>query len=1482
MKTKIKNLFFSVLCVCCLIPVILFVSGLVTYNRSGGFSTMAVILGPFVGLDDMVNGGTDPDKPNEWSSSTGVIRDTPYSDGSLRSYKSLYVVNDKFNTSYGGWKHASFIKFLLIERTDGRLIYDDDGVLDTCWWTNEGFTTSDEIVDYSADLYVRTQIMPFNYNGFLGTVLNAKYESGADILITWDRGEDPEATIYSEIKDANANDMGSGNYRNNGVNPGPNYYKLCDMNYHDSPYVTVSVSGTGYWENGWWGGSYDYTKVNAFISGFMPRADRNWNNSLSVNSNIGKSTYKGQTAYYSPKNYVVTATNLNNYVKIDEIKATSKSGTSVAPFKDGHRITISGEGYTLVEIENGAENVYTPYYCFVDTVLPDVSYTYHNTNALTNRKVGNITTNSLGAKQQTIYEGVFRDQVQVNFTYNEDKEAPESATYTLNDKIYELKNGTWLSEEGNYTVVVTDLAGNKTTSTFTIDKSNPNYNLERLQNDKTYKITKWYLADIPLDYSCKGTYSFATYESALHFAKTAEFQTNATSYTLNNVDDFIYTNLLAKNEKVKVGDYWYYKSIDNPDLFVYYFDYNSLDKVVEHYAKEFVSNEQYYKLNSIYSNNYGNIIDSSVIDNTISFNGTDGYIVNNFTFNHFDNNDTYKIYYDFQEDDVENFIEFKYGTPFKSQASSHGLYKIKEVDFSGHETYYFVYLDLNAPMLDIECKIYGKDKTISQTISVADIPNNNELIFYYEKFKITNIIEDDDWWILEVKNANGNIIRYTKLDTLPNFEELGSGEYSITIADRNNNSFTFKVVLLGKAPEVTFNTINANTQLKTTIILGENFNSILDLKIYRNDICLNSENGYDEYPNNEDNSLIFINVNTLEYVFNKGGIYVVEITDTFGRILEYSYKFEKDLPTGILIGVEHNGKTKNDVKFIYDNTKYIVVVNKDNENFNPESSSEENLTTLLFNPIEDSNINYKIQLIDKTDTENYNIYNFTIKTIRPIIYLFGVEPNGKTSGTVYATWDNSDEEQYTAIYTLNGNSTEYKKGQNLGIDGNYTIVLQDELGNEANVSFEIDKSIDFVIKDINENIYKIEEIKYINFDIKLVNNEPLKIEILKDNTLMDYEFGLMLSSEGYYEVRISDEFNNSIYFDFNIDKTPPKATLYGVENFGKTNKSAWIVSTETGLNCWYVRNETQQEIYSIGKEIILNGKYVVYISDLAKNYTTFEFEIDKEIAYDINVYRGGISNGNVRIIAYEKLQIIMYKDDKLFDYSFEQILNKEGEYSFTIIDELGNYTSSFFNIITKKKQNLNHILQEDIEVVEILKNNENYEYEILDNNLYLYDEGSYFVKVVDNKISKEFSFEITLDTTPPTLELVGVENGGTTKNVVVMKNVSENPYTLTITVDGANFEYKLGDKIEKSGRFIVDLYDEAGNKTTYTFERIYTFNGASIAVLAGLGALVVVLIILLIKSRHNHYKEEIIEEEIEENIIEDDFNDENTENPENE
>ena len=1456
----------TILLVCIISPIIILTTNLIYFNKANVHSALGVIIGPtvFPGLDGGIGDGTIP--ANTDYSNANLKQDTPYPDGALRAYSSLGIYNSRRDETDGLLKYLSFVRYFKVVRNDGRYIYDDDGILDTYDISSLG----DEVVDYKAYITATCTTLPHDNGGFFWTERQGRFKDAKLLLKEWKKYSNMN---IASIEKTLSKDLPT-NPSNQVLNLG-NLYQDNENTYSNSDLASISFDGTCYWENTFWGGTGDNFILQAGLnSGWFRIKSRDWNNTLTAN--VSSANYRGSTAYYSPKEFTAIASNLNNYVKLNDVRATSQYGTSVVPYKDGHHIYLT-DSFTKVEIENGAENTYTTYYCFIDNTLPEVSYNYLNSNALDNRKVGTITTDTTGAKSQTIYEGLFKDQVQVIFSYDENTEAPESATYTYNGNTYNLTSGTWLSQDGDYIVTVRDLAGNTTISKFTIDSSSPSQNLAKLQSDKTYKISRWYLANIPYNYIGSGSYSFATYEDALNSAKIAELKTNATSYTLEDGEEFIYTNLIANGDSVKVGRYWYYKSKDSPNLYVYYFDNQLLDEAITHYAKNFVSEAQTYKINSTLNpNNYGNEIGSSVINNIIN----DGYIVNNFTFRYYDDSDTYKIFYDYQNDNTENWIEFQYNVPFISQVNSSGLYKIKEIDFVGHETIYYVYYDNIAPMLDIEVKLYGKDRLLEQTISVADIPNNNELIFYYEKFSIKQIIEDDIWWTMEVKCPDGKTLRYTYLDELPNFDELGSGQYTITIADRTNNQFSFKVGLVGKAPEVKFENINANTQLKITILTGESYNIITDLKIYRNDICLNTENGYDEFPEDDSNSLININPSTLRYIFNKGGIYIVEITDNFGRTLAYEYKFEKDLPIGILVGVIHNGKTKDEVKFVYDSNKYFVVVSKDEQNYEADNSVDGKITTLYFNPEEESENHYLIRLTDKLDTDNYNIYSFTIKTIKPILYLYGVEPDGKTGGNVYASWEN-DEEQYTSTYTNNGETKEYRKGQILTNSGYYTITLKDEIGNEAKANFEIDKSIDFLIEDFNGNKYSIEEIKYINFDIRIIEQEPLNITLTKNDTIIDYEFGLMITDESLYKVRLNDEFNNSIFFTFTIDKTPPKATLYGVENFGKTNKSAWITSSESELTCWFVRDENFRDVYCLGSEITTNGKYIVYIADKAKNYTTFEFEIDKKINYDINTYRGGISNGGVRLIAYENLKIIMYKDGKPFDYSFEQILNDDGEYSYTITDELGNKTSSFFNIITKKKQNLNHILQQDISVVEILKDDEICEYQILDSKLYLFDEGHYFVKIIDEQTSIQYSFEITLDTTPPTLELIGVENGGTTKKIVVMKNVSEKPYTLNITVDGANFEYKIGDEIERCGRFEVVLIDEAGNSTTSTFERIYSLNGPSIAVLAGLGALVVLLIIFLVKNRRNHYAEEITEEELEETTTTDDVDSGNEENPEN-
>ena len=252
------------------------------------------------------------------------------------------------------------------------------------------------------------------------------------------------------------------------------------------------------------------------------------------------------------------------------------------------------------------------------------------------------------------------------------------------------------------------------------------------------------------------------------------------------------------------------------------------------------------------------------------------------------------------------------------------------------------------------------------------------------------------------------------------------------------------------------------------------------------------------------------------------------------------------------------------------------------------------------------------------------------------------------------------------------------------------------------------------------------------------------------------------------------------------------------------------------------------------------------------------FTIDNIVSYEINIYEGGITNDGIIIFAYEELNIEITKNDISFDYSFGETINEDGYYIFKITDTLGNYEISYFTIITKKKQELKHILKENIEVESVIKDRENYEFQILeDDTLYLFEEGKYTVNISDKNSDKNYTFDLEIDTTPPTLILVNVENGGKTSRDVILRNISESNCTLLITCDNTPFEYTLGEKIEKAGEFVIILTDEAGNKTTYTFTKTFALNVQATIVLGSLGAIVVVIIACFVKSRKHYEGEEI-------------------------
>ena len=1257
--------------------------------------------------------------------------------------------------------------------------------------------------------------------------------------------------------------MGSGNYRNSAINPANNFYKLSslidDSKPYGEPYFEIRLVADAYWENGWWGGTGDNVSINESLTNYINVSKRDWYNSLLANVTY-TGLYNNKTAYYSTTPFTATATNLNNFLKVNDTKITPIIDSIAIPYKDGFHIAINQEGKTKVSIENGSENRYEDYYCFVDSTLPDVEFVYDNANAMDKATYSKITTNSQGQKTQEVYAGTFKDKMFVVFGGN-DIESPETATYTLNGKTYPYTSGHLLYEEGDYELIVQDLVGHQKIITFTIDKTSPSYNLNLLQNEKNYKVSKWYLTTIPNSMNGSGTFSFRTQKEALEYAIQIEKENFVTTHLLSNIKDFTQTHLVANNkdennneDQIRLGEYWYYKSRDNPDLYLYYFDKSLLNKVIAFYAENYVSKPQYYKLNGL--NTYGTYA-SDIISNIWNEQEQKAYIINGFTFKYVNDNETYKIYYDYQEDNEENYIQFLYGEKFENQVSDmYGLYKIKEIDYVGHETFYFVYLDKSAPTIEYRAKVYGENKSFAGVLSTSDIPSNKDLTFYYETFLFAKILDSDTWWVMEITLSNKKYY-YTYLDTLPILNDIGNGEFKIKLYDRVCNTFEFTIFILGQAPSVKFTPQNTNLELLVTITKGESFNSIMDLKIYKNEILLNNVNGYDEYPERNDNGLIFISNTTLSYTFSKGGNYKVELTDNFGRTIVYEYTFEKDLPKGIL-SIDNGSTTRENVTFKFNNQKYFVDVKRDNISFlpNEELDSTNTLTTLTFLYEEDMHHHYVIKLININDFDNFNTYTFAIDRQAPLLELVGVENNGTTSNSVYATWDLC--EQAKANYTRNSLSCgEYLRTQKLSSEGSYSITIQDYLGNARTYKFTIDRSLDFEIYE-NDNLINITDHYYTNQNIKIVNLEELNIQILADNKNYPYEFNEIISLEGIFSATIFDDYNNRANFVFTIDKTPPDVTLNGVEDNGITSQIVSITFNEEGLTATYFCNDIHLGIYTENQELKASGRYRIEIQDKAKNIKVLSFEIDKNLSYSINVLSSGATNEYVKIFNYEPLKIEVFHNRNLLEYEFGNELNLHGFYIVKLSDDLGNLEQVYFWIIKHAIQSFENTFLDNVVIDKMSKDDEPFDAVFVDKIFTLKEDGHYEITLQDNTLTTN-TFYITIDTIPPTIELVGVENGGKTKSDINTKNPSEENIKILAKLNDKEIKYKIGDTLRNVGVYSITISDEAGNQTHYSFEKEYSLNAGSIALLGGLIAIAVVVTIFVIRSRRGLYVE--VEEE---------------------
>lgn len=951
--------------------------------------------------------------------------------------------------------------------------------------------------------------------------------------------------------------------------------------------------------------------------------------------------------------------------------------------EDGTVATISKDGEETKSYASGTE------------IRQDGSYTIVLKDSVGNTSLFHIVIDTVPPKG-TVYvdgkpseSGIVTSE-KIYFTWDGDD------TCLVNGEEY--SKNTLIDEQGIYEFVLSDKAGNKTVYTAEIDRTAPCVNKDFLENkgNDDLAVSKWYRV------SFSGTEKdFGDKADALDYAKGIEREANVKEHQLDDVSKFPSQGRIADNgdpenhdDEVRTGIYWSYKSVSNPDVTLFYFDENLLDKAIEHYAKEYVSD-------AIYSD--GTDRASGVYDNSWNFDGTEGRIANGYVLK----NDGDAIKAVAKKDDKE--VELEYGKTLGEQLRASGVWTIAETDRAGNECSYQVIIDHRTPGLKAVAETYGSE---AFEIAISEESLATGSTYYLKSFSVKEILSGDNWAEVEI-TGNGKTERYIPSDSMPTIAE--AGKYEVKVFDRLGHSIGFTVYISGEEEQVSFRNNEDDTAVSIDISLPESYQAITSLEIYKDGKKMDG-----------------VSADKLHYEFGKGGNYKVVLKDNFGRTIVKEYSFVKALPQGVLQGVAEGGKTNRDVSFSYDAGKYFCEIYKDGEFLRFDYSGNVDIKS---DP--ESSGSYEIRLINSMDEDNFRTYSFSVDCIAPDVSLEGVDAGKTTNGNVSVSWEDGDVSK--AVYSLNGGEEiPFENGALFDKEGSYVVKVIDELENETMKTFSIDKTVDYSVtasdgKSIGGDATTSD-------DVIITANEEAMVSIVKDGETYPYSFGDKLTEEGRYLITVEDAYGNKNSFVIVIDKTvgvDVNVCNGGITNEGVTispNEKVTVVVTKDGKQYEYDPGETISEeglytatitdaygnsktlsfrivspeaktsidyelgegceIVSVAKDgteveahgnrirFAEDGTYVVTFAKDGKTYSvTLRLDTTAPEITLNGVEDGGKADGIVTIDSMsEEGTIEVYKDGKKIDYELGQELKEYGSYEVVVTDKLGNSRTYSFTL----------------------------------------------------------------------------------------------------------------------------------------------------------------------------------------------------------
>ncbi len=409
----------------------------------------------------------------------------------------------------------------------------------------------------------------------------------------------------------------------------------------------------------------------------------------------------------------------------------------------------------------------------------------------------------------------------------------------------------------------------------------------------------------------------------------------------------------------------------------------------------------------------------------------------------------------------------------------------------------------------------------------------------------------------------------------------------------------------------------------------------------------------------------------------------------------------------------------------------------------------------------------------------------------------------------------------------------------------------------------------------------VDEGVYTNNLVRFTSTASL-YEFKIDGTKVDCPYSMSFpkgSSTGSYTYLVTyiDEYGFNYSFTLYLIRQTVNYTFSSepsvIDGVSTINKDFYIAFDSDSYIGEYTIGDGYIYSYTDKEVLTRDATYSFTITDKAGNISTFTIKKDTIVEFSAvesltnrTVINGDISNNGNVVISGSNSEYV--KVVKAYLNSVERDVsssyNDNGKWELLIEDNVGNQTYFTFYIYTHTISKLAYQTPYNYKFKNILftdlsGNSQNYMDKVVDNTTFdsiTFDEnGEYYVEMISSATNLIVTFELSISNIAPNVQLVNVENNGTTfKNVTltgykvgdVIRIYKDGKLSNTITVVSAN---QASPEISEKGDYTIEITNEEGNVTTLHFRRQYTANAASSTVIVVVLSVIAIVLFIGLFSR---------------------------------